>query len=695
MSEDDISHDPNMKDPIVVKNASFAWINGQQPVLKNVSFRVRQKQLIAIVGQIGSGKSSLLNALLGNMSKIKGEGEMSTKNFLKNHFFSLITVNIVGTTAYVPQQAWIMSATLKNNIIYTNPFVKERFDKTIDCCELTSDLDILPGKELTEIGEKGINLSGGQKQRVSMARACYSDADIYLLDDPLSALDAHVGKQVFEKVISSNGILKDKTRVLVTHRISVLPKCDQIIVIKDGVISECGSYNELLTSKGAFAEFLISHLAEEGADDDIDTEMLEEIASNIKKVDRQLSKQTDESVKKRTQSVASTNSQRSAKENNPKDLDKKKAKLIEAEKSEVGSVKLKVYIEYMKKVGIAKCLIVLLCMTMMSGFNIGSGLWLTQWSQDSKDESSKNDTSLRHLRLGVYAALGFGEAFFLLITTVILSIATLLGSRLLHIEMLANILRAPMSYFDTTPMGRILNRFSRDIDVCDTMLQMNIRITTINLFRTLVSFIVIGIQTPWMLIAVPPLSVIYYFIQHYYIPTSRQLKRIESTSRSPIYIHFSETLSGTTSIRAYGSVSKFIDENNKRVDANNSCFYPSLVTGRWLSTRLEFLGYTIVLCCAMIAVASRGTTSAGTVGLTLSYALTITKSLNMLVRELTNLETNIVSVERCLEYTRTPNEASHLIVLFLVKVVHFLIGTVVQTRFCPSYLLARKRTNKL
>ena len=225
--------------------------------------------------------------------------------------------------------------------------------------------------------------------------------------------------------------------------------------------------------------------------------------------------------------------------------------------------------------------------------------------------------------------------------------------------MLCNTLRAPMSYFDTTPMGRILNRFSRDVDVCDTTLQENIRFMLQNLFRIACSFIVIGIQTKWMLIAIPPVCVIYYFVEKYYIPTSRQLRRIESITRSPIFIHFSETLSGTASIRAYGSVGQFIDENNKRMDANNSCFYPSLISGRWLSTRLEFLGYTILLSCALIAVASRDTSKAGIVGLTLTYALTMAKPLNWLVIELTNLETNIVSVERCLEYTKTINEVIH------------------------------------
>lgn len=204
--------------------------------------------MTAVVGTVGSGKSSLISAFLGEMDKASGK------------------VNTYGSVAYVSQQAWIQNATLKDNILFGQPLNTELYEKVIEACALKPDLEILPGGDMTEIGEKGINLSGGQKQRVSLARAVYANADIYFLDDPLSAVDSHVGKHIFDKVIGPKGILKNKTKLLVTHGITYLPQTEQIVVIKDGEVSECGTYRELLDRKGAFAEFLLQHISEAGED---------------------------------------------------------------------------------------------------------------------------------------------------------------------------------------------------------------------------------------------------------------------------------------------------------------------------------------------------------------------------------------------------------------------------------------------
>jgi ATP-binding cassette subfamily C (CFTR/MRP) protein 1 len=501
-----------------------------------------------------------------------------------------------------------------------------------------------------------------------MARACYSEADIYLLDDPLSALDAHVGKHIFDKVIGPNGMLRDKTRVLVTHRISVLSQCDQIIVMKDGSISECGSYKQLLERKGDFAEFILSHIAE-GNDEDIDEEDLK-LIDEIVKPDLERQRSTTKS------SNSSTNGRRRTLSNGStfstyKDLIKKEeleqqklandkigSKLTEAEKSETGSVKWTVYWEYIKKIGLIGASAVLILNMSSSALNIGSSQWLSAWSDDSNNLNKTEDIQLRNLRLGVFGALGCGQSLFLLISTIIVNLSALKGAEILHNDMIRRIFQAPVSFFDTTPMGRILNRFTKDIDVCDTVLNVYILWTLMQIFRAVSALIVMAIGIPYILIAILLICVIYFYIQKLFIPTSRQLKRIESTTRSPIYSHFSETLSGTTSIRAYGTVDNFIHELNSRVDLNNSCSYAAIITSRWLAIRLELLGYSIIFINAMLAVLFRGTLSSGTTGLTLSYAMTITRTLNNLVMATTNLETNIVSVERCLEYTRTPMEVS-------------------------------------
>ncbi|CAG2107605.1 unnamed protein product [Medioppia subpectinata] len=641
-----IEHNQQVMDPIVVENASFSWSKSDViPILSNISLNVKHNKLVAIVGQVGSGKSSLLSAILGDMIKTDG------------------IVNMNGTIAYVPQQAYIMNTTLKSNILFSKEMDRKKFDKVLDACALRPDLDILPGGEETEIGAKGINLSGGQKQRVSMARACYANADIYLFDDPISALDAHVGKHVFDKVIGSNGLLRHKTRVLVTHRISVLPNVDEIVVIKDGSISEFGTYRELLDRRGNFADFLINYL-ENTTDipDTEDMELIEEIADKIKPglqrlISTQKSTISDDGLRKRTLSDGS----KSGLFEKPKeDLDEEKAKkgkLTEAEASETGSVKLSVYLDYLKKIGIWSLIAVFLSDVILSALTFASSLWLAEWSDDSLDPIKRLDESLRNVRLGVYGALGGGQTVFTFVATISITLACLNGSKILHNEMLVRMMRAPVSHFDTTPVGRILNRFSKDVDISDTVLGMSIRNAMTRLFACIVSFAIIGYETPYVLLVIFPLGFVYYIIQQYYISTSRQLRRIESNARSPVIGHFTETLSGISSIRAYDMSKYFINEFSLLVDTHHNTTYESTAANRWLAIRLEFLGYCIVFIDALFVVLTRDSVTPGMAGLTLTYAMKITFNLNSVVNAMTTLETDIVSVERCIEYTQTPTEA--------------------------------------
>lgn len=226
-----------------IVNGSFTW-EENEVTLKNINIEVPKNTLCAIVGTVGSGKSSVIEAFLGEMEKISG------------------TVNTVGSIAYVPQQAWIQNATLRDNILFGRPYNRSRYNRVIDACALRADIEMLSAGDKTEIGEKGINLSGGQKQRISLARAVYSDADLYFLDDPLSAVDSHVGKHIFEQVIGPNGLLAQTTRILVTHGITFLPETNYIYVMKLGEISENGTYQDLLNRKGDFSDFLMQHIQE-------------------------------------------------------------------------------------------------------------------------------------------------------------------------------------------------------------------------------------------------------------------------------------------------------------------------------------------------------------------------------------------------------------------------------------------------
>ncbi|HEY6437467.1 MAG TPA: ATP-binding cassette domain-containing protein, partial [Ignavibacteriaceae bacterium] len=416
-----------------------------------------------------SGKSSLLSALLGEMEKLEGN------------------VNTYGRVAYVPQQAWIQNSTLRQNIIFTNEYNENYYKKVIKSCALEPDLKILAAGDMTEIGEKGINLSGGQKQRVSLARAVYSNADIYLLDDPLrfemtrklmilnliellfqSAVDTHVGRHLFENAIGPKGVLKDKTRILVTHRVSVLPHVDQIIVMKDGSISESGNFEELIASKGDFAEFVAEYLMEQ-SDNDIDKEnmeIMEEIAEKVKPIlERTLSKTTSQSrsvvsevgsdgVRRRligrsTSVISSKDSETKLeqKKDGSKSRGKPGGKLIEAETSETGSVKFSVYKNYIRMIGLAFGIIIMFSFIASNVAQVLSGLWLSEWSNDALDPNKIYDTNLRDLRLGVYAGIGIFEALCNFLASVSVNLACVRAAKLLHNNMLNRIIRAPMSFF--------------------------------------------------------------------------------------------------------------------------------------------------------------------------------------------------------------------------------------------------------
>ncbi|RWS30840.1 multidrug resistance-associated protein 1-like protein [Leptotrombidium deliense] len=649
LDENAVTHDNDPDNPITVSKASFSWSNTDEPVLHDINLQIKTNKLVAVVGQVGSGKSSILSAILGDMYKKKG------------------SVNVSGSIAYVPQQAWIMNETLRQNILFTKSMDETKYKRVLSACALEPDLKILEGGDMCEIGEKGINLSGGQKQRVSLARAVYANADLYLFDDPLSAVDSHVGRHLFEQVIGPTGLLKNKTRVVVTHKITILPQCDEIIVMKDGFISERGSYKELLEKKGDFAEILVQFLAEH--DEEIpeeDMSVIEEMKASVKpELERHISQISqsksslsgDSELRNRKSSVRSQDSDRK------KSISKSpaKARLTESEQQQVGSIKFEVYKDYIKAVGVFGATVTVVSFMLANVFNVLSSLWLTAWSNDANDPQNFNNTAQRDYRLGVYGGLGSGETVFILFSSITLNLACLRASKVLHNGMIERILLAPMSFFDTTPLGRILNRFSKDIDSADVTLRFNLRMLISQFCRTVSSLVIISMETPIFLVTVIPLGIIYYMVQKYYVTTSRQLKRIESTTRSPIYSHFSETVTGSTSIRAYGASEQLIQECHNRIDINHSSYFSSIAANRWLETRLQFLGYIIIFLAAIFAVVLRDKLSPGIAGLSISYSLTITMTLNMLVRASSDVETNMVAVERCLEYNKTPVEAPQYI----------------------------------
>uniref|UniRef100_A0A8C9W361 Canalicular multispecific organic anion transporter 1-like n=1 Tax=Scleropages formosus TaxID=113540 RepID=A0A8C9W361_SCLFO len=576
--------------------ATLAWEKDA-----DVSLDIKPGSLVAVVGAVGSGKSSLISALLGEMHNLKGY------------------INIQGSLAYVPQQAWIQNATLKDNILFGSQLEEKRYQMVLNACALRADLELLPA-----------GIDGGQKQRVSLARATYSSADIYLLDDPLSAVDPHVGKHLFDKVVGPHGLLKNKTRVLVTHGVNFLPYVDEIVVLTDGKVSEVGSYQSLQNSGGAFSEFLNTYAKEESSKAELGISLL---------------------LPAFTFMVTQTPS--------PSLLNVKAGqRLIEKEAMETGQVKFSVYMQYLRSVGWGYFISIFLAYFIQNVAFIGQNLWLSDWTNDSiKYFNTTYPPSVQDMRVGVFGGLGLAQGLLMFVGTLLMANGSISASRILHSRLLDNVLRVPMVFFDTTPSGRILNRFAKDIFTVDEAIPMSIRSWLLCFLGVIGTLFIICLATPLFVAVVIPLAVVYYFVQRFYLATSRQLRRLDSVSRSPIYSHFGETVTGLSVIRAYGHQERFLRHNEATINENLKSFYPWIVSNRWLAMRLEFLGNLVVFFAALFAVLSRESLESGMVGLSISYALNVTQTLNWLVRMNAELETNIVAVERVNEYTKIENEA--------------------------------------
>ncbi|KAF9358095.1 hypothetical protein BGX26_002516 [Mortierella sp. AD094] len=587
------------------------------PTLTNINLTVARGDLTAIVGRVGQGKTSLLNAIIGDMYKRQG------------------SVKVYGRLAYVAQSAWIVNATLKDNIVFGNTFDQDRYDRILMACGLLPDIEMLPAGDMTEIGERGINLSGGQKQRVSLARAAYEDADVYLLDDPLSAVDAHVDQHLWENLIGPNGLLKDKTRILVTHAIHHLGQVDQIVVIKDGEISEIGKYDNLMEAKNAFYQLITDY--------------------SVNKGKKRKEKKSDGENEDQDDDISDASTQDGNEKDTKTVVAKKddKAELIADEHMAMGSVSWNVYKIYAKAASYKVSFLVVLLFVISQAIQIGTNLWLQYWTTPAG--VSRYSVSAF---LGIYAALVIVYLLMTVTTTYVAMVtAAIRASARLHEQLLSKLLRLPMSFFDTTPLGRVVNRFSSDIFSVDELTPWNFMSVFMCGTSVLGTVVVIATTTPVFLAIVPPLFVAYIVIQSVYMRTSRRLKRIDSVSKSPIYQHFSETLAGVTTIRALAANERFISDSAAKADIAANAYFSWVVTNRWLQIRLEGLGAIIVLAAALFAVLSRNSLSSANVGLALSYALSVTTDITWLVRSYCDLQNQLVAVERVDEYANKNPEA--------------------------------------
>ncbi|KAG1750098.1 ABC protein, partial [Suillus lakei] len=590
--------------------------------VKNVTMTIPRGQLVAVVGPVGSGKSSLLQGLIGEMRKVSGH------------------VSFGGRVGYCPQTAWIQNATLRDNIVFGQPFEEDRYWRVIETACLIPDLQLLPDGDLTEIGEKGINLSGGQKQRINIARALYFDPEIVIFDDPLSAVDAHVGKSLFQDAIV--GALRNRgiTVILVTHAIHFLSQADYIYNMNNGVITESGTYEELISRGGDFARLDLEFggHASEGKDKDQAEEVTPQTSITIKDV-----KLKSERARERATGSG-----------------KLEGRLIVKEKRSTGSVSGGVYWTYLVAGrGSITGPLLIFFMLAMQGSLILNSYTLVWW------EANKFDRPNSFYQM-LYGCLGVGQAIFTFLLGAGMDFISYYVSQSLHHRSVRNVFHASMSFFDTTPMGRILSIFGKDIDSVDNQLPRESDPVVITLSSVMGSIIIVSVLEPYFIIAVIFIALGYGYFAAFYRAGAREVKRLDSMFRSLLYAHFSETLTGLPTIRSYGEMKRFISANRYYVDLEDRALYLVVTNQRqvsWLAIRLDFMGGILVFLVALLAVIDVSGINAAQIGLVLTYTTSLSQMCSLVTRQTADVENYMNAVERLVQYvagdTIPPQEAPY------------------------------------
>ncbi|GLC35697.1 hypothetical protein PLESTB_000485000 [Pleodorina starrii] len=766
--------------PLMIREGVFGWDAAGEAVLRGVSLEVRRGQLVMVVGQVGSGKSSLLAALLGEMHRRSG------------------SVRVVGSVAYTAQDPWIQNTTLRNNVLMGAEFDEEAYVATLQACALVADLELLPAGDVSEIGEKGINLSGGQKHRVALARATYTAADIYLLDDPLSAVDAHVGRHLFDECIC--GLLGDKTRLLVTHQLQYLPSADLVVVMAGGEVQQVGTYDELVSRGVDFHQFVkeegeeTAEAGEEEGGKDGDgkkaaaaatkegeakaeagqgVDVAEAAAAAVPGVDvagaaaagggasaaatsaagtaedfggadgagatpaaadpltdkvvvrdgaaggaggdvggvrallgadsqvfpSLLSPPADPSAASAPCGggaaslslaaalspsrparfgggalgrVGSSMRQRGTSGLGAEalyELERRKlletmakkekdGKLVKVEERAKGRVDRSVYAAYLSAWSVAYLLPVAVVGFALGerGLQVLQNFVLSAWSNETAEAAEEHKTAHNGKYLTLYFILGLVSISIQLLRSFLLILGSIRASRLLARRLLDKVVRLPMAFFDQQPTGRLLNRFTKDTEALDIAVSGAVNSALSTFVTALLSVVVVVVVTPLAVVCFLPLGFVYYRVQQLYIASSRELKRLDSLAFSPIFQHFGESLAGLTTIRAFRKMDQFLDKNRANLNHSNRAYWPIQVVNRWLSVRLELMGALVVFSAA-VTVAVIFPRNAGLAGLAITSALNLTGIMNWMVRQTTELEVNMNSIERMVEYNRYDEEA--------------------------------------
>ncbi|CAH1439035.1 unnamed protein product [Lactuca virosa] len=595
---------------ILIQSASLSWEgNIVKPTLRKINLQARLGEKIAICGEVGSGKSTLLAGILGEVPIIEG------------------ALQVYGSIAYVSQSAWIQTGSIRDNILFGSSMEDQRYQDTLEKCCLVKDLELLEYGDLTEIGERGVNLSGGQKQRIQLARALYQDADIYLLDDPFSAVDAHTASSLFNGFVME--ALSSKTVLLVTHQVDFLPTFDSVLLMSDGEILAAAPYHQLMASSQEFQDLVNAHKETAGS------ERLLEVTSSRKQIPPIKDIKNTHTNKL---PVASGDNQ-----------------LIKKEEREEGDTGFTPYIQYLSQnKGYIFFSIAAFAHVTFMACNVCQNSWMAA-NVDNADVSTLK-------LILVYLAIGVVAIMFLLVRSLFTVALGLQSSKSIFSQLLVSLFRAPMSFYDSTPLGRVLSRISVDLSIIDLDIPFNLIFAvaaTTNFYTNLGVLIFVTWQVLFVSI---PLIYVAMRLQRYYFSSAKMLMRINGTTKSLVANHLAESVAGAMTIRAFKQEDRFFAKNLKVVDINASPYIHSFAANNWLIQRLEIISATVLsasgLCMVLLPP---GTFTSGFIGMAMSYGLSLNMSLVMSIQNQCTLVNYIISVERVNQYMHLPSEAPLII----------------------------------
>ncbi|XP_017616130.1 putative ABC transporter C family member 15 [Gossypium arboreum] len=601
---------------VEIEAGEYAWDSSSQS-LKNPTIKITEKMKImkgykiAICGSVGSGKSSLLCSILGEIPRISGA-----------------VIKVYGKKAYVPQRPWVQTGTIRENILFGKDMDDAFYESVLEACALNQDIEMWDNKDMSVVGERGMNLSGGQKQRIQLARAVYSDSDIYILDDPFSAVDAHTGTHLFKKCLK--GLLSEKTVIYATHQLEFLDAADLVLVMKDGLVVQSGKYEELIA--------------------DSDGELVRQMNAHRKSLDQMNPPQDDDSLIAKPCQISQIEVIEE-KYGDPLCFGKLFERSQE-EETETGRVKWSVYSTFVTAAYKGALVpVVLLCQVLFQGLQIGSNYWIA-WATEENHKVSREQL------IGIFVMLSGGSSIFILGRAVLLATIAIETAQRLFLGMITSVFRAPISFFDSTPSSRILNRSSTDQSTLDTDIPYRLAGLAFALIQ-LLSIIILMSHVAWQifLLFIAILGISFWY-QTYYITTARELARMVGSRKAPILHHFSESITGAGTIRCFNQEDRFIEKNLSLIDDYSRVAFHNSGTMEWLCVRINFLfNFVFFLVLIILVSLPRSTIDPSLAGLAATYGLNLNVLQAWVIWNLCNVENKMISVERVLQFTNIASEA--------------------------------------